>query len=302
MRETEQITITSPWTDVLLTEEDQRALAEAVKVLEHPSLPGRLSVLIGRQIEFAEQVIPDGLLQAANTAAGAALRIALRAAVATLPKRGGLMPPRFHTALAAFSGAAGGAFGLALLPLELPVSTTIILRSIAEIARHAGEDVSDPATILACLEVFALGGGPDSGPASNSGYLAVRAMLSKSIPQATRTLLQRSLAEDTAPAVVRFIGQIVSRFGVVVSQKLVAQAVPVAGAIAGAAINATFTNHYQSLARAHFTVRRLERAYGSDVIKKEYERIVATGYGGETAGARNSPSSLLTLESTAARL
>jgi hypothetical protein len=42
------------------------------------------------------------------------------------------------------SGAAGGTFGLAALPVELPVSTTIMLRSIAEIARSEGEDLSDP--------------------------------------------------------------------------------------------------------------------------------------------------------------
>ena len=42
--------------------------------------------------------------------------------------------------LSAASGAAGGAFGLASLPVELPVSTTIMLRSIADIARAEGED------------------------------------------------------------------------------------------------------------------------------------------------------------------
>ena len=40
------------------------------------------------------------------------------------------------------SGAAGGAFGLATLPLELPVSTVIMLRSIADIAISEGEDLS----------------------------------------------------------------------------------------------------------------------------------------------------------------
>ena len=268
-------TVIGAETEVMLSDADQTALADAVRVLEHPSLPGRLSVLVGRQIDFAEQIIPDGILHVANAAAGKALRAALRAAVATLPKNGSAMSPRFHTVLAAMSGAAGGAFGLATLPVELPVSTTIILRSIAEIARNAGEDVSDPATILACLEVFALGGGQKAGPASNSGYLAVRAMLSKSVQQATRVILQRGIADESAPALLRLIGQIVSRFGLVVSQKLVVQAIPLVGAVAGAAINAAFTEHYQSLAKAHFAVRGLERIYGVDVIRHEYERILS---------------------------
>lgn len=260
--------------DIRLDEADEAALKQAVETLEHPSLPGRLSVILGRQLDVAEQIIPEGLINAANAAAGAALRTALRAAVATLPKTGKTTAPRLHTALAALSGAAGGAFGLATLPLELPVSTTIILRSIAEIARQSGEDLDDPTAVLACLEVFALGGGQKAGPASNSGYLALRAMLSKTVQQATRVLLQRGLADESAPALVRFLGQIVTRFGVVVSQKIMVQAVPIVGAFAGAAINAAFADHYQSLAKAHFTVRRLERRYGVDVVRRAYQRLL----------------------------
>jgi EcsC protein family len=70
--------------------------------------------------------------------------------------------------LATASGAAGGAFGLPTLPIELPVSTIIMLRSIADIARNEGEDLSDPETALSCLEVFALGGRAKSDDASES--------------------------------------------------------------------------------------------------------------------------------------
>jgi hypothetical protein len=42
-----------------------------------------------------------------------------------------------HKALAAASGAVGGGFGLAALPVELPISTIIMLRSIGDIARSA---------------------------------------------------------------------------------------------------------------------------------------------------------------------
>ena len=91
-----------------------------------------------------------------------------------------------HRALATASGAAGGTFGLAALPVELPVSTTIMLRSIADIARSEGEDLSDPETALACVEVFALGGRPGSADASESGYFAVRGMLAKTVTEAAR--------------------------------------------------------------------------------------------------------------------
>ena len=260
-----------------MSPEDREVLERAVRTLEHPSLPARFSALVGQQLSLAEKFIPDAITSAANSAANVALRAALRAAIKTLPKSGRLGSSRLHTALAAVSGAAGGVFGLAALPVELPVSTTIILRSIAEIARAEGEDPSEPTTALACLEVFALGGGPDAEAASNSGYLAMRATLAKSIQQATRVVLQRGLADETAPALVRFIGQIVSRFSVTVSQKVAAQAVPIVGAVAGAAINAAFAQHFQALARAHFQVRRLERTYGAELIRAEYETILAAG-------------------------
>lgn len=260
-----------------LSPADREVLERAVRTLEHPSLPARISALIGQQLSLAEKFIPEAVASAANSAANVALRAALRAAIKTLPKSGGTPFARLHTALAAASGAAGGVFGLAALPVELPVSTTIILRSIAAIARSEGEDPNEPATALACLEVFALGGGTETGPTRNSGYLAVRAALAKSIQQATRVVLQRGIADETAPALVRFIGQIVSRFSVAVSQKAAAQAVPVIGAVTGAAINAAFAEHFQALARAHFQVRRLERSYGADLIRTEYEAILAAG-------------------------
>ena len=43
------------------------------------------------------------------------------------------------------------------------------------------------------------------------------------------------------------------------SEKLAAQAAPILGAIGGAAVNAAFADHFQTLARGHFIVRRLER-------------------------------------------
>jgi hypothetical protein len=72
---------------------------------------------------------------------------------------------------------------------------------------------------------------------------------------------------------VRLISQIAARFGVIVTEKLAAQAVPVIGAFGGAAVNAAFADHFQAMARGHFTVRRLERHYGHEVVRFEYERI-----------------------------
>jgi hypothetical protein len=179
-----------------------------------------------------------------------------------------------HRALATASGAAGGTFGLAALPIELPVSTAIMLRSIADIAQSEGEDLSDPESVLSCVEVFALGGRAGSADASESGYFAVRGMLAKTVTEAARFVAERGVIKEGAPILMKFITQVAARFGLVVTQKITAQALPVVGALGGAAMNYAFIEHFQDVARGHFTVRRLERLYGKDKIRAEYDQIV----------------------------
>ncbi|RLE25016.1 MAG: EcsC family protein, partial [Acidobacteria bacterium] len=59
----------------------------------------------------------------------------------------------------------------------------------------------------------------------------------------------------------------------VVAEKIVAQGVPVIGAVGGAAINVAFVRHFQAMARGHFVVRRLERSYGEAIIRENYGKI-----------------------------
>jgi EcsC protein family len=90
----------------------------------------------------------------------------------------------------------------------------------------------------------------------------------------------RGILAEGRPVLVKLIAQIASRFGVVVTQKLAAQAVPIIGALAGAAVNFAFIDHFQEIARAHFTVRRLERRYGKDAVRTAYDKL-----SGETLAA-----------------
>jgi hypothetical protein len=256
-----------------IAEADLEDLRKAVATLEHSSLASRISAALGRQVDMAVQVVPASVLSVVNKATVVALRVALRVAVRSLSKPKAGASNRRHMAYAAVSGAAGGAFGLIALPVELPISTTIMLRSIADIARSQGEDLSQPEARLACLEVFALGSGSETGPAGESGYLAMRALLAKTVSEAARYMLQRGIADETAPVIVKLLGQIASRFGIVVGQKVMTQAVPVVGAVTGAAVNAAFTDHFQSLAQAHFTVRRLERLYGVGLVQATFNRM-----------------------------
>jgi EcsC protein family len=256
-----------------MQEDDLEALRAAVEALEHPGLAARLAEIAGKPIELFNRALPETASKAIATATTQALNTALRMALRTMQNEPKAASSYLHKALAATSGAVGGSFGLAALPIELPISTVIMLRSIGDIARTEGEDLHDPETALSCLQVFALGGLKGEADAANSGYFAARGLLAKSVAEAARFIVDRGVVAEGGPLLVRLISQIASRFGVVVTQKLGAQAVPVIGALGGAAVNYAFIDHFQEIARAHFTVRRLERWYGKDVVQRAYERL-----------------------------
>ncbi len=262
-----------------LSQSDVEALRSAVAALERHSFATRLAGLASRQLSFGSLTLPPRLQAAVATATQKALAAAMKMALASLDAQPAKDFIRIHRRLAALTGGVGGAVGLASLPLELPLSTTIMLRSIAEIAQAEGEDLRHPGAALACLEVFALGGHSAEGNVLEGGYLALRAVLAKSVSDAARFMTVRQVSNEAAPALARLIGAIGARFGMVVSQKTAAQAVPIIGAISGAAINVAFTEHFQTLARGHFVVRRLERLYSPAVAHAEYARIARSeGY------------------------
>jgi hypothetical protein len=260
-----------------ITEEDLVALRGAVQSLEHPGLAARLADMIGKPFERLGSAMPASASHVITASVSKALEMALQAALMSLQHKPHAGSQLLHKALVTASGAAGGAFGLPTLPIELPVSTIIMFRSIADIARSEGEDLADPETALSCMEVFALGGRTGSDDASESGYFALRGLLATSVTDAARHIATHGVIEQGAPALVRFITQVATRFGVVVTEKVAAQSLPAIGALGGAAINYIFIEHFQAVALGHFTVRRLERAYGKNLIQAEYGRIAKEG-------------------------
>jgi len=257
-----------------LTAEETKDLRRAVACLEGTSFAHRLTEAVGRPVGMLSRTMPQSARRVIAHASETALRGALKLALRTLDLRAPAKPAnRAHKLAAAASDAVGGALGLAALPIELPISTTILLRSIAEIAREEGEDLSAPDAAFACVEVFALGDQADGEAALESGYFAVRAALAKSVSDSARFVAAEGLSAQSAPVIARLISQIAARFGVVVSEKLAAQAAPILGAIGGAAVNAAFADHFQTLARGHFIVRRLERRHGASVVAFEYQRL-----------------------------
>ncbi|MGE5095533.1 MAG: EcsC family protein [Betaproteobacteria bacterium] len=262
-----------------LSEEDLVELRGAKWTLEHPGLVAKLSSALGSPLEKGMKLLPARVQQTVHEATQAALLKALEVAVSSLgEKRASKHSDRLHQFAAAASGAAGGAFGIVAIGIELPVSTTVMLRSIADIAMAAGEDPRQVETKLACLTVFALGSTRDaSDNAAESGYFAARSALATAVSEASRHIAQKGLQKGSAPALVRLIALIGSRFGIVVSEKAAAQMVPIIGAAGGALINTVFISHYQDMARGHFTVRKLERKYGPEAVRLAYEAAGVTG-------------------------
>jgi hypothetical protein len=268
-------------------------LREAKEILEHQGLAERLTDLIGAPIQASLKLLPDAAERLIYGAVEKSLEKGLELAVTSLGSHDNIAGQPFqiskarlmsHKVLAGISGAAGGALGGLSVAAELPLSTLLILRSVADIARSQGEDLTQLEARLACLEVLALDPGSrtkrnegEKKLADNDdaelGYLAVRIAMGKQISDAAKYVAQHGLADRAAPPLVQLLAMIGKRFGLVVSEKLAAQAIPVIGAVGGALINTYFIGHFQDIARAHFTIRRLEREFGATAVREAYRRM-----------------------------
>ena len=250
-------------------------LRTAVMLLEDPSIGIRLMNVIGYPIEGMVKVLPRSMGRPIGKAVGNTVGQFFYAALCTMSKKKSGRPFRFiHQAMVVVSGAIGGFFGLPGLIVELPISTTLMFRSIADIARSEGEDISSVDTQLACITVFGLGGRARGDNAAETAYYAVRAALARTLSQAAEYIAERGIMEESAPIAIRMTANLASRFGLFVTDKMAAEMVPILGGVGGAAINLLFIKHFQATARGHFTVRRLERKYGGELVKKEYERVL----------------------------
>jgi len=262
---------------MVLTDQDQEQLCRARRLLESPSIAVRLTDLMGRPIAMSIGALPVKAQVTIQTVVKSSLDRALSVAFATMGKSTGSIlkasSDRLHKLAGATAGAVGGAFGLPGLAVELPITTTIMLRSIGDIARAEGHDLARPETRLACLEVFALGGSSPADDTADTGYYAVRATLAGLVSDAVSHAAGRGLARHGTPVLVRLVEKIAARFGLVVQEKVALEMVPVIGAVGGALVNSLFMSHFQDAARGHFIVKRLEGVYGREAVKRAYSEV-----------------------------
>lgn len=158
---------------------DHAALQAAVKTLESSNFAARIADYAGVPVNRVLNLLPKAANRQLSGLVRTAVMKGLEVAVDTLDEKPPPSPAvTFSSFLAGVTGGVSGLFGFGALAVELPLTTTLMLRAIAEIARHQGEDLSQIEARLACLEVFAYGT-KRTDESVDIGYYAARALISK---------------------------------------------------------------------------------------------------------------------------
>lgn len=200
--------------------------------------PGlRLLTALGGRAEGLLDRLPPELRAGLGTATERALTLAMRTAQGSrgvIPDQPGWVDTATTTAL----GAAGGLGGLPGALVELPATTTVLLRSIQGVAAQAGFDPAAKNVQFDCIRVFAAAGPLAHDDGADLGFLSLRLTL-------------------TGATLQKLIASVSPRLATAMGQKLAAQSVPLLGAVAGAGTNYLYTRYYQEMAHVHFGLRRL---------------------------------------------
>lgn len=259
-----------------LPAEATRELMWSYRQLEHPSLAARLSDVIASPIGEGIKLLPRDWRKRIDRGVEASMMQAFELALLSLRERpytgSGTASTLSHKLMAVGTGAVGGFFGPLSTLAELPIATTLMMRSIADIAASEGEHLRDnPDARLACVQVFALGGRTRDDEDAEVGYYGMRITLGLHFENVIEYVGKSD--GPHIPGIINLVRAVAARFGVVVSDKFAAQMVPIAGALSGATLNLIFMQHYQHVARGHFIVRRLERSYGVERVREAYQQL-----------------------------
>ncbi|SNX73934.1 EcsC family protein [Cereibacter ovatus] len=208
---------------------------------------------LGGSVEDRLALLPKPVLRQIETVTRAALERSHRMAGAGrhAPDLGRRATP----ALVALTGAAGGAGGLATSIAELPVTITVIMHAIRRAAEAEGFDPDDPAIRVECLRIFGAGSPLKRDDGVNTSFIGARIALS-------------------GAAVSRVLGSVAPRLAAALGQKLMAQAVPVLGAVAGATLNAAYLTYYREIAEIRFALLRLAQTHGAERVLAGFQAAV----------------------------
>ena len=233
--------------DLLVKDVDKELDQLVLRYQQAGGLVIELLNAIGMQADGLVDRLPRPVRDGLEGATEQALSQAMRAANGSR-RVVGAQPTWMQTAMATALGAVGGSGGVASALAELPVTTTVLLRAIQDVAEEQGFDPSAENVKFDCIQVFAAAGPMAEDDAADLAFLSTRMALSTG-------------------GIQRLAAWVAPRLAVVLGQKLAAQAVPIIGAATGAATNYAYMNYYREMAHVHFGLRRL--AIDGDVAHGE---------------------------------
>ena len=149
-----------------------------------------------------------------------------------------VQPEGWSRMVSAGLGAVGGATGLAGALVELPLTTTVLLRSIQDVAAEHGFDPDSEPVRFDVLEVFSSAGPLKHDDGVDTAFVTQRI----------------GLAAGGLDALVSLVAP---RMAVAFGPKVAAQMVPVIGAVAGSSLNFAYAGYYRDMAHVHFGLRKL---------------------------------------------
>ena len=263
-------------------------IRKASAFLENPSLLVKFTAIIGKPVETGLMLLPAMTQNLVAKTTKIALDKALSVAIQTIGSSGagsfeyGQEVSRktnfIHTGATAALGFTGGAFGLLGSAVELPITTGVMLRRIASIARDHGQDMNILKTQLECLTVFAMVAPSQGDDGMKSAYFTSRIALNKLLDESAKWAAKKNsqeisaaVATKSAPILVQLISRIAARYNVMVTDALLAKSIPGVAMVNGSLINSAFTEYFNTVARYHFGIRALEDRYGQDLIRSLYE-------------------------------
>ncbi|MBU2921546.1 EcsC family protein [Winogradskyella psychrotolerans] len=271
-----------------ITPEDKEALGQAKYSMQNLGWAIRNVNKIGNTVETGINYVPEKVLVKVQKITESVLLKIIKANLLTIKKNQTFKKPSKNTyksivtgtgALSGFFGASTG-LGTAIFASEVTITTKFLMRTIMDIARSEGEDIYSLEGQMACLQVFALGGDSVDDDGMEMSYYTTRMALNSALNNVSTAGIKmglESLVKGASAlgsnAVGNFLSKIATRLSLLISEKFLAQAVPVVGAIGGGGLNYVFVDHFQNMATAHFTIRRLERKYGEAEVKLVYEAI-----------------------------
>lgn len=209
---------------------------------------------LGDYVEKGLNSLPEGWRDQVVNAVRRALDYVQRAAIIGMSDEPGRPASEsLYKWTSALSGFGSGMVGLPAILAEIPITTGIILRSIADIGRQHEGRLDDPDFNTTCVEVFAYGGPLDEDEEADLGFIAAKVGVVE-------------LSE--------LIAKVALRYAAAMGPKVAAMSVPIVGGIAGAAINWTYMNFYQEMARVLFILRPIEHAHDPQQVRSCFASLV----------------------------